>query len=108
MNDMRSIADEGDALGHEGARDRKAKRKRKPRADRLDLTEMQAEALLELGVDIRLRQRHDALGLRTCLGPDDRRAPPLERQDRERPGGQEVLLGAAAMIALMRDRGDDR
>src|SRR2546421_8682811 len=32
----------------------------------------------------------------------------LERQDRERPGGQEMLLRAPTMIALVRHIGDDR
>ena len=32
---------------------------------------------------------------------------PVERQDRERPGRQEMLLGAAVMVALVRDGGDD-
>src|SRR6185295_2799424 len=32
----------------------------------------------------------------------------LQWQDRERPGGQEMLLGAATMVALMRHGGDDR
>ena len=31
----------------------------------------------------------------------------LQRQDRERARRQEMLLGAAVMIALVRDRGDD-
>ncbi len=58
-------------------------------------------------------QRDDALGLALVLGPDDRRAMTdggiiLQRQDRERSGGQEMLLGAAMVIALMLDRGDDR
>ena len=44
---------------------------------------------------------------RGFLGPHDRRALAFERQDRERPGGQEMLLGAAVVIALVRHRGDD-
>ena len=47
------------------------------------------------------------------LGPDDRGAVPerpagRERQDREGPGGQEMLDRAALVVALMRDRRDDR
>ena len=45
---------------------------------------------------------------RVVLGPHDRRALARQRQDRERPGRQEMLLGAAVVIALVRDRGDDR
>ena len=68
---------------------------------------MQAEALFQLGVEAVVRQRDDALGLALFLGPHDRRALALERQDRERPRRQEMLLGAAVMIALVRDGGDD-
>ncbi len=47
------------------------------------------------------------------LGPDDRgavaeRPAGRERQDRERPRRQEVLDGAALVVALMGDRRDDR
>ena len=69
---MRRIADQRDALGHEGARNRKAERKREPRADRGDLAEMQAEAPLELGVEVGVGQRHDTISLGGRIGPDDR------------------------------------
>jgi len=46
-------------------------------------------------------------GLGAILGPHQRGARPLQRQDRERTGGQKMLLGAALMIALMADRDDD-
>ena len=95
------------ALGDERARDRKPERKRAPRPDRRDVAEMQAETPLELGVKLLVRQRDDALGLFALLGPDDRRAMPsrvaLQRQDRERTGRQEMLLGAPVVIALVRD-----
>ena len=43
-----------------------------------------------------------------ALGPDDRRRwLPVQRQDGERAGGQEMLLGAAIVRALMRDGADD-
>src|SRR5579862_1876099 len=79
-----------------------------PRADRIDLAEMQLEALFKLAMERIVRQRHDALGLALGLGPHDRGAVALERQDRERPGGQKMLFRAAAMIALVADRSDDR
>ena len=60
---MGGIADEREALGDERARDEEAERMHAPRADRVDLAEMQLEALLELGVEGVVRQRHDALGL---------------------------------------------
>ena len=76
-----------------------------------DLAEMQAEALFELGVKAGIVERDDAFGLAGLFGPDDRGAMPgrvaLERQDRERPRRQEVLLGAAVVVALMAHGGDD-
>ena len=63
MNDVRGVADKRDALGDERARDEKAERMHAPRADRFDLAEMQLEALLELGMESIVGQRHDALGL---------------------------------------------
>ena len=49
---MRGVADQRDAVGDERACDEKAERMDAPRADDLDLAEMQLEALLELGVKI--------------------------------------------------------
>ena len=65
------------------------------------------EAAFELGVEVGVGERDDALGLARLLGPHDRGAAALERQDRERSRRQEMLFGAAAVIALVRDRGDD-
>src|ERR1700682_1113075 len=67
---------------------------------------MQAEAPFQLGVKAVVGQRDDARGLVRLFGPDDRRAAAHERQNRERPGGEGMLLGAAVMIALVRDRRD--
>ena len=71
---------------------------------------LQAEALFEFGVKCGVVERDDALGFgvrsRSTRSRSDARLP-LQRQDRERTGRQEMLLGAAVMIALMRDRGDD-
>ena len=72
-----------------------------------DVAEMEAEAALELGVEVGVGQRDDALGLGLGLGPHDRGAAAFERQDRERAGRQEMLLGAAAVVALVRHGGDD-
>src|SRR5262245_16425495 len=72
VDHMRRITDERDTLGHEGACNRKAKWKRKPRADRADLAEMQAEAPLELSMEFGVGQRDNTISLGGCVGPDDR------------------------------------
>ena len=86
----------------------KPERKGAARADDFDVAEMQAEALFQFGVEVRVRQRDDALGLARALGPHDRGAVAGQRQDRERPGRQEMLFRAAVMIALVADGGHDR
>ena len=75
--------------------------------EHFDLAQLELEALFERCVKFGVRQRDDALGFGRRFGPDDRRAPAFERQDRERTGGEKVLFGAALMIALMRDIDDD-
>ena len=105
---MGGVADQREALGDEGARHRQPERIGAPRADRRDLAEMQAEAALQLGMERVVRQRDDALrfvGFSSVHTIDERLA--LQRQDGERAGGQEMLLGAAVMVALVRDGGDD-
>ena len=94
---MRGIADQREPLGDERARDEQPERKGAARPDHLDVAEMQAEAPLQLGVKFIVRQRDDALGLARRLGPHDRGAVAGQRQDRERAGRQEMLLGAAVM-----------
>ena len=47
------------------------------------------------------RERQQRLGVGVALVPDDARLAPAHRQDGERAGGQEVLLGAAVVIALV-------
>ena len=53
MNDMRGIADQREPLGDERARGEQAERKGAARPDHLQLAEMQAEALFQLGVEFR-------------------------------------------------------
>ena len=73
----------------------------------------QVKALeVELGMKLFIGQRNDARGLLGLLGPDDGGTVTAggivrQRQDRERPRRQEVLLGPAVVIALMGDGGDD-
>ena len=77
-------------------------------SNHFDLAETKAEAPLELGMKDMVGQGDNALGFPRLLGPHDRRAAAGERKNRERPGREEMLLGATAVIALMRHRGDDR
>src|SRR5271155_485651 len=78
-----------------------------PRADDLDFAKLQLEALLEFGVEGVAWERDNTFGLGRRLGPDDRRAPAGKRQDRERARRQKMLLGAAMVLALMRDIDDN-
>ena len=105
---MRGVADKRDAIGNERTRHEKAERMYAPRADHREFAEMQFEALFQLGVKLLVRQRHDAFGLVRALGPYDRGTAARERQDGERPRGEKMLLGAAVVIALVRDIDDDR
>ena len=52
-------------------------------------------------------EREQRVGVGAALVPDDARPAARQRQDGERAGGQEMLLGAALVIALVGDRGDD-
>ncbi len=94
VNHMRRVADQREPFADERARDEVAERKRARLALGAQLAEMQAETLLELAMKFVRRQRHDALGLVARLGPHQRRTLAGQRQDRERPRGQEMLLGA--------------
>ena len=73
-----------------------------------DLAELQSEALLEFGLEHELVAGHQPFGIlavRSVHTIEDRL--PVQRQDGERAGRQEMLLGAAIMRALVRDRADD-
>src|SRR5262249_13232800 len=108
MDDVGGVADEREALADEGARYRISQRMHAARADDLDLAELEPEPALELGVKHVIRQGDDLFrGLR-IFGPYDRGTTPLERQDRERTGGQKMLARAPLVIALVRHIGHDR
>ncbi len=104
---MRGVADQRQPLADEGARDEVAEWKGPRLVERLDLAKVQAEALFELRMEFIIRQRNDARGFRALLGPHQRRTLASQRQDRKRPGGQEVFFGTSTMIALMADSDDD-
>src|SRR5262249_18878542 len=79
-----------------------AEREPPARPDRLDLTQIVAEAPGELGFEAFGLELEQALGKLCAFGPDNRRAmlTPLaiaHRQDGEWSAGQEFLLSDASM-----------
>ena len=72
-----------------------------------DLAELQAEALLELGLEQERIAGYQPFGVGRPLGPYDRGSVAGQRQDGEWAGRQEMLLGAAIVRAFMRHRADD-
>src|SRR5579859_968191 len=107
MDDMRGIADQREALGDERACDEIAKRKRARPVEHGDLAKVQPKPLLELAEEGGVIERDDARSFTALLGPDQGGALSRQRQDRERARRQEVLFGAALMIALVADGNDD-
>src|SRR6516225_6275839 len=103
MDYMRCVANEPNALGDKRAGDAEAERMNTPPADHFDVAKMQLEPPLKFGMERLVRQRHDAFGFRRRFSPDDRGAVCLERQNRERAGGQKMLFRPSLMIAFMRD-----
>jgi hypothetical protein len=69
MDHMRGVADQRQPVGNERASDEVTQRKRARLVERLDLAELQAEALLQLGVKCVFRKRDDARGVGALLGP---------------------------------------
>jgi hypothetical protein len=108
MDQVRRVTHEREAFGDKRAGDEEAERVSAASADRGDLAKMQLEAALQLGMKRAGRQRHNAIGFRCRLGPDDGGAAPRERQDGKRSCGEEMLFGAAAVIPLMADIGNNR
>ena len=107
MDHVRGIADQREAVSHKRARHRQAERIGAARTRCFDVAETEPETLFELRVEFVVGQGNDAVGFIGRFGPDDRRAPALQRQDRKRSGGQEMLFGAPVVIALVRNRGHD-
>ena len=106
---MRRIADQRDALRDERARQRKAERKGAARPGERDVAEFEPEALLEFGEKFSVRQRDQARGLaRSPRSTRSRRGCPLSGSVANGPAGRKCSTARPAVIALMRDRGDDR
>src|SRR6185295_8328686 len=104
---MGGVAGEREALGDEGTGKRQAKREGARLAERRDGAEPMAEAPLQLEAEDVFIAADDPARDLGALGPDQRRAVALERQDGERPAGQEMLDRAAAMRPFVGNRDHD-
>jgi hypothetical protein len=69
--------------------------------------EFEGEAIFELAQEVVGRQRQKRLGVGAALVPHNAGKAPAHWQDGEGPGGQEMLFGAALVVALVGDGGDD-
>ena len=104
---MRGVADEREPLADEAARDLEAERKGFDPRGEAELAELRREAQFELAQEVLRLEREERAGVGAALVPDDARLASGQRQDGERAGRQEVLLGHAFVVALMRDGRDD-
>ena len=104
---MGGVADERQPLADEAARDLEAERKGFDRRGERELAELRREAQFELAQKIFRLERDERPSVGAALVPDDARPASGQRQDGERAGRQEMLLGDAFVVALMRDRRDD-
>src|SRR4051812_3316225 len=107
VDDMRGVADEGQSVGDEGPGDLHRQRIGAAWPDGMHRAELQSEARLKLGVEAGIVESHQPLRLAQPFRPDDGGAAAGQRQDGERAGRQEMLLGTPLMVALVLDRGDD-
>ena len=107
MDHMGRVADEGQPLADKSPRNLEAKRKGLGARGEANLAQFGREAELKLAREVFGFEREKRSGARAALVPDDARPAAGKRQDRERAGGQEMLLCTAFMIALMGDGGDD-
>ena len=107
MDEMGGVADERQPLADEAPRDLKAKRERLDARGEPDLAELRGEAQFELAHEVLRVERKQRVRVGAPFVPDDARPAPGQRQDGEGASGQEMLLGAALMVALVRDRGDE-
>ena len=104
---MRRVADEREPLADEAPGELEAEREGLGARGEADFAQPQCEAIFELTRQILGVEREERAGVGAPLVPDDARPAARKRQDGERAGGQEMLLGPALMIALVRDGRDD-
>src|SRR5262245_561292 len=108
MDDVRSVANQRQSFPDELASSKQPERKCAPGPDHLELAQLQAKALLQFGMEFGIRKRDDSPGLVSSLRPHNRAAPAGQRQNRERAFREKMLFGAATVLALVRDCGDNR
>src|SRR4029078_12107842 len=101
VDHMRGVADERQPLADKRARHRQTERIGAARTRPPHLAELEAEPLFQLGMEAIVGQRDDAFGLALFLGPYDRRALALQRQDRARPGREEMVLRGGAVVTVV-------
>ncbi len=89
------------------AGDLETERKGFDRRGEAKLAELGREAQFQLAQKVFRLERDERARVGATLVPDDARLAAGQRQDGERAGRQEMLLGHAFMVALMRDGGDD-
>ena len=104
---MGRVADERQPLADKSPRNLEAERKGLGARGEANLAQFGREAELKLAREVLGVEREKRAGVRAALVPDDARPAAGKRQDRERAGGQEMLLRTAFMIALVGDGGDD-
>ncbi len=107
MHEVRGIADQHQPVCHQRTRQMHLERPKRTRSCQRNLAQPQAEPLLGFDEEGGIVHRHNGTADLLVLRPGDARAVTRERQNRERPGRQEVLHGARAVRLSMRDRGDD-
>src|SRR5579863_1484009 len=107
MDDMGGVADERQPAGGEAAGDLEAEWKGLDPRSEADPAQFRREAIFELAGQILGVESEQRAGVGAPLVPDDARPAARKRQGRERPGGQEMLLRAAFVVALVLDGRDD-
>src|SRR5262249_33025825 len=91
MDDMRSIANQGQSFADKLARGKEPERKCAPGPDHLELAQLQAKAFFQFSMKFDIRKRDDAPGLVSFLRPHVGPAIAGQWQDRERACRQKVL-----------------
>ncbi len=104
---MGGIADEGEALADEVARDLEFEGIGGGRVEDRDRAELVAEAGLQLVLEELARQAAQPFGSARLLGPDDGGGRRRAAAGWRRAGGEEMLLGAALVVIFVFHRADD-